>query len=382
MSRNKKKFNKLVLVTGGAGFIGSHVVDELIERGYSVRIMDNLSTTTHPKSILPKWLNKKAEFYRGDVNNKKDWLKALYDVDFVFHLAAYMDQHSDFSKYYLTNAVSVARMYEVIVEQSFPVKKIVFASSQAVYGEGKYFCKKHGIFYPPSRSEEQLKRLDWTVRCPLDNQIATPLASEEGDALHPENSYGLSKKNLEEIVSLLGASLGIPYVLLRYSIVHGTRQSLHNLYSGALRQFAIMALSGRPVILHEDGGQLRDFVNIKDVVVAHMLVLENSAADFKIFNVGSGRKDLVAQLAKLTATISGSKLKHETPGLYRINTARNSFMNIGALRAIGWKPQYTLQDNVKDYIEWLRKHQLHASKKLRKILRKIEEEGIVRGAHM
>lgn len=368
----------LVLVTGGAGFIGGHLVDALLRRGFRVRVLDNLAPPTHDGK-LPDWFPKRALFMRGDVRNKTDWIKALKGVSYVFHLAAYMDAHADFSAYWLTNTVSVALMFEAIAEKKYPVKKIVAASSQAVYGEGRYRCPRHGVVYPSARPESQLIKKDWAVRCPLDGRPMRILPEREDDELVPSSPYGLSKKAMEEALHGLGRQFGIPTVALRYTLPHGARQTFRHFYSGALRQFAVMAMSGMPMTLHEDGRQLRDFVHIADVTRAHLLVLRSRRADFQTFTVGSGRRERVRDLARAVARAWGCRQRLRTPGLYRMATPRHSLADVGKLRRLGWRPKKTLLDNARDYVAWIKNHP-EAKRILRETLKKLEKQGIVRGA--
>ena len=352
--KTKKSEKKLVLVTGGAGFIGGHLVDRLLEEGYSVRVLDNLGAPTH-NGKLPAWFNKKADFQKGDVRNKKDWVRALRDVTYVFHLASYMDFHMDFSNYIDTNAKSTALMYEVIVEKKYKVKKIILASSQSVYGEGIYRCRKHGVQNPHPRPEKQLKNKEWELICPIDGLPLTPVAQKEGDKLVPTIPYGISKKTSEELVFNLGSLYNIPSVALRYTIVHGTRQSFRHFYSGALRQIAVMALSGGDLMLHEDGRQIRDYVNIHDVISAHILVLRSRKANFEAFNVGSGRQTRVRNLAATIKGVTKVSSKIETSGLYRVGAPRHSPSDISKLKKIGYKPKVSLVESTAEYIDWIRK---------------------------
>lgn len=345
----------LVLVTGGAGFIGSHLVDGLISAGYKVRALDSLNPPTHNEK-LPEWFNKKAEFIRGDVRDKKTLEKALRGVDYVFHMAAYMDFLPDFSTYLTTNTASTALLYEVIVEKKFPVKKIIITSSQSVYGEGRYVCKEHGEIYLKHRGEAQLKKHDWEMRCPSDGSIVEPLPENESDILSPQIPYGISKLAAEQLGFVLGKIYKIPTVAVRYSIVHGIRQSFRHFYSGALRSFAVQALSGKPLTIHEDGKQIRDFVNVKDVTSAHLLLLEDQRADYEAFNIGSGQITTVLDVAKLVAKEAGIKFAPKLTNEYRLNTPRHQMMNIAKLKALGWKPKYSLADNVKEYVQWVRSY--------------------------
>ena len=349
------KRKELVLVTGGAGFIGSHLVDALTSKGYRVQVLDNLSPPTH-NGKLPDWFNRRAEFIKGDVRRKNDWLKSLKGVDYVFHLASYMDYHLDFSKYFETNVQSTALLYEIVIKEKLPIKKIVVASSQSPYGEGKYLCSKHGVFYAQPRAEAQLKKHQWDIVCPIDGKPVKILPEEESDELRPEIPYAISKTASERLCLMLGKTYKIPTVALRYSIVQGPRQSFRHFYSGALKDFSIRALAGLPIVMQEDGQQIRDFVNVYDVVNAHLVVLQNKKADYQVFNVGSGKDTIVAELAKTVCRVAGVPFKLEMAGEFRINSPRNSKMSIIKLKDLGWMPKRTLEDSVREYIDWARNY--------------------------
>src|SRR3989344_810216 len=222
MPRTNRK--ELILVTGGAGFIGSHLVDALLKNGYRVRVLDNLLPPTH-NGKLPPWFNKKAQFVKGDVRERKDWERALRGVSYVFHFAAYMDYHLDFSNYFKTNTESTALLYEMILKKKFQVKKIILASSQSVYGDGKYKCRAHGVVYAAPRSESRLSKKDWAPRCFCGKKFVAVIPQKETDELYPQNPYGISKMALERTALVLGRKYGIPTTIVRYSIVHGSRQS-------------------------------------------------------------------------------------------------------------------------------------------------------------
>lgn len=349
------KHKDLILVTGGAGFIGSHLVDALIGKGYPVRILDNLSRPTHNRKV-PSWLNTKAEFVKGDVRIKKDWVGALSRVSFVFHLASYMDYHMDFSKYFDTNVKSTALLYEIVAQFRLPIKKIIVASSQSPYGEGKYKCRKHGIFYAEPRSDAQLKKHQWDVVCPKDNRIAKILPEEETDELWPQIPYAVSKVASEKLCLTLGKTYEIPTVVLRYSIVQGSRQSFRHFYSGALRDFSVRAISGLPIVTQEDAKQIRDFVNIHDVVDAHILVLGSFKANYQVFNVGSGKATRVIDLANTVCYVAKAKHKPVATSEFRTNTPRNSVMNIDKLKKLGFLPKRNLEDSVRQYLDWVRSY--------------------------
>ena len=267
---------KKVLITGGAGFIGSHTADALKKLRYKIKILDNLAPPTHK---TPKWpayvLGKGYELIKGDVCDRRVVSRALQGVDFIFHFAAYQDQRNDFSHFFKINTLSSALLYELITEKKFPVKKIILASTQFVYGDGKYLCSRSKKeFFPEPRALSALKKGDWSIKCP-NGHPATFLKFEEDQKLTPTNSYGLSKQAMENLALRFGKTHGLSTTILRYSIVQGPRQSPHNLYSGAMRIFVSQALASVPLTVYEDGLETRDFVNIEDVVRANLLTLKN-----------------------------------------------------------------------------------------------------------
>jgi len=352
-----------VLVTGGAGFIGSHTVDLLLARGYRVRILDSLRPPVHMEETLPAYVPSGAEFILGDVRDRATWERTLRDIDAVFHLAAYQDYLPDFSTFVHTNAVSTALLYETVVAQRLPLRKIVVASSQAVYGEGKYRCagpcagagedRGDAVRFPSMRQEHQLRRGEWELRCPVCGSLMIPLPSDEM-AAHPHNSYAISKYGQELLAVNLGRRYGIPTVCLRYSIVQGARQSFRNAYSGVLRVFTQRLLSGRAPVCYEDGRQLRDYVSVHDVARANLLVLDDSRADFRTLNVGGTRVMTVLEFAHLVGRRTGQEIPPQIPGAYRVGDVRHVFSRLDEIASLGWAPTVPLEDVVDEYLEWAR----------------------------
>ena len=339
-----------VLVTGGAGFIGSHTVDALLADGHDVRVLDGLEPPVHT-GARPNYLQAEAELIQGSVTDRDALLRALAGIEAVFHFAAYQDYLTDFSHFFLTNSAGTALLYQLIVSEGFPIKKVVVASSQAIYGEGKYCCPTHGITYPDQRAAAQLERGEWGVGCP---HCGAPMEAAWTDerVVAPHNSYSLSKRDQEEIALKLGMRYGIPSVALRYSIVQGARQSFRNAYSGALRSFAVRVLNGQPPVIYEDGEQLRDYVSIHDVVEANMLVLRDSRADYEVFNVGGDRRVSVRDLARLVVEAAGVAIEPELPGLFRVGDARHSFSDVSKLQTLGWAPHVAQSEMVREYLAW------------------------------
>jgi dTDP-L-rhamnose 4-epimerase len=344
-----------VLVTGGAGFIGSHTVDLLLAKGYAVRVLDSLTLPVHVPGQWPDYLPAEVERMGGDVRDRAAWEAALVGVDAVVHLAAYQDYLPDFSKFFHVNCVGTALLYEIIVEKKLPVGKVVVASSQASYGEGKYTCPVHGTVYPGQRPEVQLLARDWEVKCPL-LSCRSPLKMEltdEASRVNPANSYGMSKYAQETLAINLGQRYCIPTVGLRYSIVQGARQSFRNAYSGALRIFAMQVLAGEPPSVYEDGEQIRDFVHVGDVARANLLALDDERADYQTFNVGGGKGITVRQFAEVMIRAAGRA--HLSPLItqeYRFGDTRHIFSDIGNLRVLGWEPKGDVESNCREYLAW------------------------------
>jgi len=340
-----------VLVTGGAGFIGSHTVDLLLQKGHAVRVLDALEPPVHPEGKVPDYLPREVEFIRGDVRDRAAWGRALDGVEAVFHFAAYQDYLPDFSKFFYVNAVGTALLYEIAVEERLPIQKVVVASSQAAYGEGKYRCATDGIQYPGPRSEAQLRAKDWEPRCSACGQVMAAEATDEA-VVNPHSSYAMSKYAEEMLALNLGRRYGIPTVAMRYSITQGARQSYRNAYSGAMRIFGMQALAKRPLTVYEDGQQLRDFVYVGDVARANLLVFEDPRADYQTFNVGGGRAITVLDFARIVAARAGQGAAPLVTGEYRFGDTRHIVSDISKLRALGWELRGSIEGNVDEYLGW------------------------------
>ncbi len=341
-----------ILVTGGAGFIGSHTVDLLLARGYSVRVLDSLTPPVHLDGQWPDYLPAEVERLKGDVRDRSAWETALAGVEAVIHLAAYQDYLPDFSKFFHVNCVGTALLYELIVEKSLPIHKVVVASSQASYGEGKYLCPNHGIVYPGQRPEAQLKAHDWEVKCPICAEVMQWQITPEDAQVNPANAYGMSKFTEEMLAINLGLRYDIPTVGMRYSIVQGARQSFRNAYSGALRIFAMQTLDDEAPTVYEDGQQIRDFVYVGDVAQANVLVLEEERADYQAFNVGGGKGVKVADFAEVMIQSAGRDLEPNITQQYRFGDTRHIFSDVSKLGELGWRPQGNIEQNCREYLAW------------------------------
>ncbi len=341
-----------VLVTGGAGFIGSHTVDALLNGGYEVKVLDNLLPPVH-RDGKPDYLPRDVEFIEGDVRNKAAMTKALQGVEAVFHLAAYQGFLPDYSHFFHTNTVGTAMLFEVIVEKKLAIRKIIVASSQAVYGEGRHRCPEHGDVYPPARPLEKLMAGKWDVVCPHCGRPCVARLTDES-VVNPQTQYAISKYTQEMIALNLGKRHGIPVVCLRYSITQGPRQSFYNAYSGILRIFTVRLLNERPPVVYEDGLMQRDYIHIKDVVAANLLVFEKEEADYQVYNVGSGRPTTVLEYASRLKEYLGVPVEPALPGEFRLGDVRHIISDNTKLKSLGWSVKYGLEDIIRDYVQWAR----------------------------
>lgn len=341
-----------ILVTGGAGFIGSHTTDRLLALGHDVIVLDALTAPVHPGGRRPGYLRPEVDFYQGDVRNRELLANLLRRVDAVYHLAAYQDYLTDFARFSDVNVVSTALIYEIIVAERLDIARVVVASSQAAMGEGLYRCKADGEQLPGMRLEKDLVAGQWDIPCPQCGGPLEMLATPERVA-NPQNAYGMSKFGEEMIAVNLGRRYDIPSVALRYSIVQGPRQSVYNAYSGACRIFCLSYKQGRPPTVYEDGGAIRDYVNINDVVDANVLVLEDDRAAGNVYNVGGGKAVTTEEFADIVMRQYGSAREALITGEYRFGDTRHILSDISALRKLGWEPRRTPAESVAAYAEWL-----------------------------
>jgi dTDP-L-rhamnose 4-epimerase len=348
-----------VLITGGAGFIGSHLAQQLFEIGYKVRIIDNLSPQIHgPDGKLPKYLREIVEFLKGDIRNREDVEKAISGVDAVIHLAAETgvgQSMYEIAQYVDTNLRGSAILLESISQTKNEVKKIILASSRAVYGEGKYKCQNCGIIYPRSRNEKELKREHWQMHCPNCGRIAEPVPTDEDTLLRPTSIYAVTKQAQEQIFLVAAKAYNIPTTILRYFNVYGQRQSLSNPYTGILSIFASRIINGKPSLVYEDGLESRDFVHVSDVVKATILALEKTNENHEVFNVGSGTRATILEVANLLVEKLGSPLKPIVVGKYREGDIRHCFSDLTKIRSkLGYEPAKGLEEGISDFTDWVK----------------------------
>ncbi|MEP7077578.1 MAG: SDR family NAD(P)-dependent oxidoreductase [Chthoniobacterales bacterium] len=344
---------KRALVTGAAGLIGSHLADLLVREGWTVRILDNLEPQTH-RHGKPPWLNEKAEFVQGDVRDRDAITAALDGIDVVFHQAAYGGYMPEIAKYVHVNSFGTAQMLEVIRENSIPVRKVVVASSQAVYSEGAGECPTHGLVFPDVRPVAQLRAGDWSVHCPLCGAVTRSVPTPENAPVGGETVYGLTKVDQEKLVLLWGKQVGISTVALRYSCTYGPRQSIFNPYTGVIAIFCTRLLNDLPPVLYEDGEQTRDFSFVEDIARANLLAAESDKLDGLPVNVGSAHGVTIREVAEQISEALGIKIAPEAKGEFRPGEMRHLTSGTERIRAAGYRPRVDLATGIGRYLDWIR----------------------------
>jgi dTDP-L-rhamnose 4-epimerase len=345
-----------VLVTGGAGFIGSHLVDALLERGRRVRVLDNLDRLAHPEGV-PRHLSPEAELMVGDLRDAATVERALDGVEAVFHLGGVVGNGESMVNARRAvdhNAGGTAMLLEAVIGRRDRVRRLVAASSMVVYGEGAYRCAEHGTVHPPLRSTAQLRRREWELRCPACGQDVEPTPTPEDAPLRPTSVYGITKRDQEELVLVLGRAYGLETVALRYLNVYGPRQTLANPYTGVAAIFGARLLTGSQPVVFEDGGQLRDLVHVTDVVRATLAALDAPAAAGQALNVATGRRVRVVDLAERIAAALGSELRPRLTGEYRAGDIRHCFADVSRARTLlGFEACVRLDRGLLELADWV-----------------------------
>jgi dTDP-L-rhamnose 4-epimerase len=344
---------KRALVTGGAGLIGSHVADLLQREGWRVRILDNLEPQTH-RHGKPAWIRDDIEFIEGDVSDRETIARALHDVDVVFHQAAYGGYMPEIAKYVRVNSFGTAQMLEIIREKNLPIKKIIVASSQAVYSEGAATCPTHGLVFPEVRPLVQLQKGDWQVHCPSCGAMTTTAPTPERAPVGGETVYGLTKVDQEKLVLLWGKQIGIPAIALRYSCTYGPRQSIFNPYTGVIAIFCTRLLNDLPPVFYEDGEQTRDMSFVEDIARANLLAAESDQLDGLPVNVGSGAGVSIRKIAEQISDALGIHIAPEVNGEFRPGEMRHLTSDTARIRAAGYTPQVDLATGIRRYLDWIR----------------------------
>jgi dTDP-L-rhamnose 4-epimerase len=348
-----------ILITGGAGFIGSHLADELLRQGYQVRALDVLAAQVHAERRHPEYLDAEVELMVGDVRDPQAVRRALEGVDGVFHLAAAVgvgQSMYEIADYTSVNNLGTAVLLEALVER--PVERLVVASSMSLYGEGLYRDESGRVRSGLRRSRAQLQRADWEVRDEEGRRLS-PVPTPESKAPDLSSVYALSKYDQERLCLMIGETYGIPTVALRFFNAYGPRQALSNPYTGVLAIFASRLLNGNPPLIFEDGEQRRDFVSVHDVVQACRLAYESVEVTGEALNVGSGESFSIRELARRMGEVLGrTDVGVEVTGKYRAGDIRHCFSDISrAQQALGYAPQIAIEEGLQELAEWLPRQQ-------------------------
>jgi dTDP-L-rhamnose 4-epimerase len=355
--------NRSILITGGAGFIGSNLALALLNRGHAVRVLDNLSPQIHGidplKSPLYQSIKDKVDFIRGDVTNESDLTLALQDVDTVVHLAAetgtgqsmYAIRH-----YTDVNVSGTALLLEIIANNPKSIKRLVVASSRAVYGEGKYHCELHGFVYPDARQSVNMEQGDFEVHCPQCNGHVKLLPTDEITPVRPSSIYGITKLNQELMFLTVGRAKGISTIAYRYQNVYGPGQSLSNPYTGILSIFSTRIRHEKDINIFEDGLESRDFVHIDDVVTATVAGIECTDEIVEVFNVGSGIATNVLDVAMSLQTLFNKSIPIRVSGQFRVGDIRHNLADLTHIKSsLRWAPNTRFKDGLAGFVVWAKK---------------------------
>ncbi len=360
-----------VLITGGAGFIGSNLALKLVGKGYGVTVLDSLSPQIHganPKETSPlyKSIEGKVSFIEGTVTSRSDWEKALAGQDAVVHLAAETGTGQsmyEIEKYVNVNIGGTALMLDILTNSKHSVKKVVVASSRAIYGEGKYACPTHGFVYPVARKEGDMSGGDFECKCPVCDGRVELCATSEDSTIHPTSVYGITKQNQEQMVMTVCPTIGIASVAFRYQNVYGPGQSLSNPYTGILSIFSTQIKNNNPINIFEDGKESRDFVYIDDVVDATVLGLEQEEANNLVFNVGTGvATDVVAVTNELQKNY-GISVPVKISGGYRLGDIRHNYADLSlAKKALKFTPKVSFAEGIKHFSAWVDRQEVQVDR--------------------
>jgi dTDP-L-rhamnose 4-epimerase len=377
--------NRRILITGGAGFIGSNLALSLLKKGYLVTVLDNLSEQIHGEnadtSFLYKSIADKVIFIKGDVRNRKDWEKALIGQDAVIHLAAETGTGQSMYEIYKYSSVNIggtALFLDILANSQHGIKKIIVASSRAIYGEGRYYCSTHGEVYPLTRNEKDLANGYFECKCPVCEKNINLLSTHEESKIQPQSVYAVTKYNQEQLFLLTGKSLNIPAVAFRYQNVYGPGQSLSNPYTGILSIFSTQIKNGKSINIFEDGKESRDFVYIDDVVNATILGLENENANFNVYNVGTGNQTDVLHIADTLVNLYQSNVQVTITGNFRLGDIRHNYADMTKIRKdLNFTPEYQFEAGISKFIEWVNSQEIKESKYSNSI-KELKERGLLK----
>lgn len=361
---------KNILITGGAGFIGSKLSLSLTLKGYNVTVLDNLSEQIHgdnpEESYLYNSIKDKVTFIKGNVKIREDWEKALIGQDAVVHLAAETGTGQSMyqiSKYVDVNIGGTALFLDILANSKHKIKKIIVASSRAIYGEGSYLCEIHGEVYPHMRKEVDLKNGSFECNCPRCGGEVSLLATHEGSKIETSSIYGISKYNQEQLFLVAGKSLNIPAIAFRYQNVYGPGQSLSNPYTGILSVFSTQIKNRNSINIFEDGNESRDFVYIDDVVNATVLGLENEEANFKVYNVGTGIPIKVTEIANKLISAYNFETKINITGNFRLGDIRHNYADISKInKELDFLPKIYFDEGIARFVNWVNSQEIKEDK--------------------
>lgn len=375
---------KNILITGGAGFIGSNLTKKLVSKGYCITILDNLSKQIHgkdQKSELYNSIKEISTFILGDVCNEEDWKKALKGQDAVIHLAAETGTGQsmyEISRYNDVNILGTSHLLDFLANNKNSVKKLIIASSRSIYGEGKYKCENHGVVYPNERVASNMMKGKFDLFCDVCGGELDVIPTDENSKIHPSSIYGITKQQQEQMILLMGKSLGIPAVALRYQNVYGPGQSLSNPYTGILSIFSTRMLNGNDIDIYEDGEESRDFVFIDDVVEATILALEKEEANHQIFNVGSGEVTTVSQVANSLKSLYNSNANISIGGSFRLGDIRHNYADLNKIKnLLGFTAKFDFQTGISRFVDWVKTQEVKEDK-YEQSLNELKNKGLIK----
>lgn len=387
-----------VLVTGGAGFIGSYIVEELLREGYEVRVLDSLEPQVHgelrERGQAPEYLAESAEFIQGDVRDYDTVVKALEGVDYLYHEAAAVgvpQSMYEIRRYTEINSLGGATVLDAVVNTPSVrdrLQKMVVASSMSIYGEGAYRCPTHGTVYPKLRTVDQLRKGEWDMQCPQpahgsEGQTVEPIPTPEEKPLQPLSVYAIGKRDHEEMFLAVGQTYSLPTVALRYWQVYGQRQALSNPYTGVGAIFCSRILAGNPPPVYEDGQQLRDFVHASDIARANVLALKREEANGQAINLGSGHPISIVDVAWTLIREMGADRQGMAPnvlGTFRPGDTRHCIPDLSRARSLlGYEPQVTFQQGAAELVSWVRQQQGKVEDRFEKAQQELQQHGLTPG---
>jgi dTDP-L-rhamnose 4-epimerase len=376
--------SKNILITGGAGFIGSHLCDALInQKSHHITVFDILEEQVHGKvKKPPSYLNKNVEFIRGSVTDYKKLKEVIKEKEIIYHLAAMVgvgQSMYEIKNYVDNNILGTANLLDILINSEHNVKKLIIASSNTIYGEGKSKCDKCGIVFPKIRTLEQLKKKDWENKCPICDSKVETLLTDEDTPFNPSSIYALSKQSQEQMSLLIGNTYDINTTILRFFLVYGPRQSLSNPYTGVCAIFSSRLFNNLPPIVFEDGLQSRDFVNVQDICQALILAMEKPEACGEIFNVGSGMPITIKEVAEIISNKINPKLKPIYNDHFRVGDIRHCLADISKIKSkLGYKPMINFKEGIDELLQWIKPEVKRIPDNSQKALNELREKGLLK----